>query len=214
MATVYEYPKTFKRYNHFHKQDVITEEVAEAVTEGCLVARDLDAGTIVKYDPDGTVGDAVSGANEKPLGVVVYDSYAADAVANIAIRGTFGDIFAHVDDHIDTLVLDDDGGTAGGKKISWTLSHEPLPVNEILTQTVKVEYNDDGGATYEEIDADDYTVSTSSGTTTITFDSADDVPAEGGALKVTYYAKPNSTDIQRFESAIAIRPIKEIKREA
>lgn len=213
MAEVYEYLQNFNRYSWFEKQDVITEKVAEAVTEGCLVARDLDAGTIVKYDPDATVGDAVSGANEKPLGIVVYNNYGVNEIANIAIRGTFGDLFAHIDGHTDTLALDDDGGTAGGKKVSWTLSHVPLPANTLLTQTVKVEASDDG-ATYAEVDSSKYTITVSGSTVTITFAAADDVPDEGGALRVVYYAKPNSTDVQRFESAIAIRPVKEIKREA
>jgi len=213
MATIYEYANEFSRYNNFSKQDIITEAVAEAVTEGCLVARDLGAGTIVKYDSDATVGDGVSGANEKPLGVVVYDDYAVSGIANIALRGTFGDLFAHIDDHVDVLALDDDGGTSGGKKVSWSMSHEPLPVSVKFTQPVKVESKASGG-TYAEVSTSKYTVATASGATTITFASVDDVPAESGDLKVTYYAKPSSTDIQRFESALMIRPIKEIKREA
>lgn len=212
------YPKNLNRYAWFDKQDIITEAVTEDVTEGTLVARDLDnSGVIVKYDADEVVGDDVSGANEKPLGVVVYDDYDSGDVANIVTKGTFGDIFAHIKDHIDTFDCDDDGGPEGGKKVSFTLSHVPMDSNAVVTSPLKVETSIDAGKTYTEVDSSKYTVTTTSGTTTVTFASADDVPDEDGAndkVRVTYDAKVNDADKIRFESDILIRPITEIKREA
>lgn len=209
------YPKDLRRYSWFHKQDIITEAINEAAKEGALVARDLDSGDIVRYDTDDTVGDAVSGADVKPLGVVVYDNYDSGDVANIAIRGTFGDVFAHIQGHVDTLTLDDNGGTGGGKQVSWTLSHEPMAKNAVEMTPVVVQKTDDDWTTATTIAESKYTISTDSGTTTITFDSADDIPDEGvnNALKVTYNAKVSDTDIQRFENVISIRPVEEFKRE-
>lgn len=206
------YEQTMSRYSWFEKQDVIRAVVSEDVSERCLVARKLSDNTIVRYDTDDTVGDNVSAANYKPLGVIVYDSYESGEEANIAIRGTFGDIGVHLDAHVDTLVLDDDGGTAGGKLLEWTMSHKPLPTSTLHTTTVVVESSDDG-ATYATVNASKYTITTTSGTTTIAFSSADDVPDEGGGLKVTYMAIPNTTDMVRFEPVIAIQPVETIKRE-
>lgn len=206
------YEQTMSRYSWIEKQDIIRAEVSEDVTERCLVARKLDDNTIVRYDTDDTVGDNVSAANYKPLGVIVYDSYASGEEANIAIRGTFGAIGVHLDAHVDTPTLDDTGGVAGGKLLTWTMSHKPLPTSTLHTETVVVESKANGDD-FAEVDSSKYTVATVSGTTSITFGAADDVPADNGAIQITYMAIPNTTDRVRFEPGIAIQTVETIKRE-
>jgi len=92
------------------------------------------------------------------------------------------------------------------------MSHKPLPTSTLHTETVVVESKANGDD-FAEVDSSKYTVATVSGTTSITFGAADDVPADNGAIQITYMAIPNTTDRVRFEPVIAIQTVETIKRE-
>lgn len=195
---IYEYTEPLHRYSWFDEQDVIEDTIAEAVPEGGLVSRNVSTLALCEYDPD------VAVSVEKPLGVVVNHAVEADGLANVAVRGTFGDIFVTVNNVEETFNGDDDGGAAGGKKVAFTLDRE---VVEILS--VEVAAEDSADTAYTELEAADYSVDGM----VLTILSADNAPLEGSTqtetLKITYNGKPNASDRAKFEPAVIINPVVE-----
>jgi hypothetical protein len=172
MATVYPKPKS--RFSWFDRHDVIPLAVAEDVYEGEIVGRVTANGNIVAYNP------AASDGSENPIGVVVYADAASGNLANIAFRGTFGDVFAAVKT---TDTFSGDGATT-----EFTLSRGAVKVLSVKVGGVEVtDYEVDG--------------------TTLTFGTA---PASGvDNVEVVYLGKPDSTDFWKLAPNILIETVTE-----
>ena len=175
MSTVYERPKS--RYAWFERHDVIPMKVAEDVFEGEIVAKVTADGSIKAYNPDASDG------TENPIGVVVYDAAEANGLANIAFRGTFGDIFALIKL---TETFDGDDATT-----DFTLSRAAYEVESVAV----------GGTVLTE--GTDYTVDGK----TLSFTNA---PASGtGNIEIVYKGKPESDDFWKLAPAILIETVTE-----
>lgn len=175
MSTIYERPKS--RYAWFERHDVIPLTVAEDVFEGEIVARVTANGNIVAYNPDASDG------SETPIGVVVYDDIDQNGLANIAFRGTFGDIFA--------LIKLSESFDGDGATTEFTLSRAAYKIDSVTV---------DGTALVE---GTDFTVDGK----TLTFTTA---PGSGtGNVVVAYRGKPESDDFWKLAPSILIETVTE-----
>ncbi len=113
-----KYVKPINRYSWYHAQDVIEEVIPDntlpigvaSLPEGTLLYRDTSNEiTVLSHNP----------ANDnahKPLGVLVNHSVVDEELANIAVRGTFGDVFLRQVGVIDKFEAD-------GAETEFELSH-------------------------------------------------------------------------------------------
>lgn len=121
MAYIFPQPK--KKWGDYDRRNVVPQyKAAEAFEEGTIVAFDATEEKWKRYDPD-----AENGGLALIHGVVVKDDVEADKLANVAVQGYFGSVFAFIK-MTDTFTIQDDGG--GNPVLTLTLRREPW-LNEI-----------------------------------------------------------------------------------
>lgn len=172
------------------------------VKEGCLLGKVYTTDAIVPYDPDGKPTASTSFSGEHMVvGVLLHADAAAGDQVDIAVRGTFGDVYAFVNMN-QTL-------TTSGTAHDYVLAREVLEAETTIVavnsvaKTYGVHYTI-GDGTAADTSQIEFATATSTATGTIA-----SIPTAGSTLTIWYKGRFKTSDFWNSAPTIVVRPVLE-----
>lgn len=171
-----------------------------SIKEGCLLGKVYASDAIVPYDPSGKPSAATTFSGEHiVVGVLLHEDATGGDLVDIAVRGTFGDIYAFVNMN--------QNKTGDGSTSHFALSREVLePETTVVkvagaTKTFGVHYTIEDG-TAAGTDAIKFSTATNTSTGTVA-----SIPANSAAITIWYKGKFTQDDFWNSAPDIIVRPV-------